>query len=166
MTAVAEAREARAARAWEVLAHAERVYTTDTGLMHMASACGAPTVAVFGPTHPARKCPPGARWEPVSLLDPFDLEFAPHRPEQMTAVIENSSMLLGVPHWLRRAEDAPPLWPLLMEEAGLDELPMSPPSRPDRFTGTRAAFASGIPGLTTPPDRMRVDIKGWPGSGR
>ena len=110
--------------------------------------------------------PPGARWEPVSLLDPFDLEFAPHRPEQMTAVIENSSMLLGVPHWLRRAEDAPPLWPLLMEEAGLDELPMSPPSRPDRFTGTRAAFASGIPGLTTPPDRMRVDIKGWPGSGR
>jgi ADP-heptose:LPS heptosyltransferase len=49
-------------QAWHVLAHAERVYTTDTGLMHMASACGAPTVAVFGPTHPARKCPPGARW--------------------------------------------------------------------------------------------------------
>ena len=24
--------------------------------------CGAPTVAVFGPTHPLRKCPPCARW--------------------------------------------------------------------------------------------------------
>jgi ADP-heptose:LPS heptosyltransferase len=49
-------------QAWHILAHAQRVYTTDTGLMHLASACGAPTVAVFGPTHPLRKCPPGARW--------------------------------------------------------------------------------------------------------
>jgi ADP-heptose:LPS heptosyltransferase len=49
-------------QAWHVLAHADEVYTTDTGLMHMASACGAQTVAIFGPTHPARKCPPGARW--------------------------------------------------------------------------------------------------------
>lgn len=108
--------------------------------------------------------PPGARWEPVSLLDPFDMEFAPHRPEVMQAVIGNAGMLLGVPHWLRNAADAPPLWPLLMEDAGLEELPVAPPSRAERFTGARAALAAGIPGLTTAPDRMRVDIKGWPGA--
>ena len=109
--------------------------------------------------------PPGARWEPVSLLDPFDMVFEPHRPEAMTAVVGNASMLLGVPHWLRRADHAPLLWPRMMEAAGLDELPTSPPSRIGRFTGARSAFAAGIPGLTTAPDRMRVDIRGWPGTG-
>ena len=54
--------QTRLRQAWHVLAHADAVYTTDTGLMHMAGAFGASTVAVFGPTHPARKCPPGARW--------------------------------------------------------------------------------------------------------
>jgi len=49
-------------QAWDVLAHAEAVYTTDTGLMHMAGACNPNVVAVFGPTHPLRKCPPGVRW--------------------------------------------------------------------------------------------------------
>lgn len=108
--------------------------------------------------------PPGARWEPVSLLDPFDMEFAPHDPAAMEAVIANAGMLLGVPHWLRNAGEAPPLWPLLMEDAGFEELPVPPPSRAARSTGARAALASGIPGLTTAPDRMRVDIEGWPGA--
>ena len=49
-------------QAWSVLAGAQAVYTTDTGLMHMAGACNERVVAVFGPTHPQRKCPPGARW--------------------------------------------------------------------------------------------------------
>ena len=49
-------------QAWDVLAQAQAVYTTDTGLMHMAGACNAHVVALFGPTHPSRKCPPGARW--------------------------------------------------------------------------------------------------------
>jgi ADP-heptose:LPS heptosyltransferase len=47
---------------WSVLAGAAAVYTTDNGLMHMAGAAGARVVAVFGPTHPLRKAPPGARW--------------------------------------------------------------------------------------------------------
>ena len=108
--------------------------------------------------------PPGSRWEPVSLLDPFDMEFDPHRPEAMTAVVDNASMLLGVPHWLRHADRAPLLWPRLMEAAGMDELPTSPPSRITRFTGARSALAAGIPGLTTAPARMRIDIEGWPGT--
>lgn len=49
-------------QAWTVLQRAQAVYTTDTGLMHMAAAVNANVTAIFGPTHPLRKCPPGARW--------------------------------------------------------------------------------------------------------
>ncbi|GAB3767941.1 lipopolysaccharide heptosyltransferase I [Ramlibacter monticola] len=45
-----------------VLRDASRVITTDTGLMHLAGAVNREVTAVFGPTHPLRKCPPGARW--------------------------------------------------------------------------------------------------------
>lgn len=114
---------------------------------------------------PARPGQPDSRWEPVSFLDPFDLEFAPHDPAAMTSVISHASMLLGVPHWLRDASTAPPLWPVQMADLGLDELPSSPPSRINRFTGARAVLAAGVPGLTIAPDRMRVDLPGWPGAG-
>lgn len=50
------------AQAAAVLRGAERVITTDTGLMHVAAAVNPRVTAVFGPTHPLRKCPPGARW--------------------------------------------------------------------------------------------------------
>lgn len=49
-------------QAWDVLARAQAVYSTDTGLMHMAAAVNSRVTAIFGPTHPARKCPPGANW--------------------------------------------------------------------------------------------------------
>jgi ADP-heptose:LPS heptosyltransferase len=49
-------------QAASVLRQAERVITTDTGLMHLAAAVNGNVTAVFGPTHPARKCPPGANW--------------------------------------------------------------------------------------------------------
>lgn len=48
--------------AWDVLKHAKAVFSTDTGLMHMAGALNPNLTAIFGPTHPARKCPPGASW--------------------------------------------------------------------------------------------------------
>jgi len=50
------------AQATAVLRQAARVVTTDTGLMHLAAAVNRQVTAVFGPTHPLRKCPPGARW--------------------------------------------------------------------------------------------------------
>jgi ADP-heptose:LPS heptosyltransferase len=50
------------AQATAVLRQAARVITTDTGLMHLAAAVNRQVTAVFGPTHPFRKCPPGARW--------------------------------------------------------------------------------------------------------
>lgn len=49
------------AQAAAVLRGARAVITTDCGLMHLAGAVGAPTVALFGPTNPHRLCPPGVR---------------------------------------------------------------------------------------------------------
>lgn len=49
-------------QSWGVLSKADAVYTTDTGLMHMAGAVNDNVLGIFGPTHPLRKCPPGARW--------------------------------------------------------------------------------------------------------
>lgn len=55
-----------------VLRGARAVITTDCGLMHLAGAVGVPTLALFGPTHPLRKCPPGARalWTDETTYDP------------------------------------------------------------------------------------------------
>lgn len=39
-------------RVFELLARARVAVGNDSGLLHLASACGVPTVAVFGPTHP------------------------------------------------------------------------------------------------------------------
>lgn len=39
-------------RTLEALAHSGVVVGGDTGLMHLAAACGIPTVPLFGPTHP------------------------------------------------------------------------------------------------------------------
>jgi ADP-heptose:LPS heptosyltransferase len=50
------------AQATAVLRQAASVITTDTGLMHLAGAVNRRVTAVFGPTHPLRKCPPGACW--------------------------------------------------------------------------------------------------------
>lgn len=60
------------AQATAVLRRAARVITTDTGLMHLAGAVNNDVTAVFGPTHPLRKCPPGARWAwgDEALYDP------------------------------------------------------------------------------------------------
>lgn len=49
-------------QACAVLRQAARVITTDTGLMHLAAAVNPQVTAVFGSTHPLRKCPPGVRW--------------------------------------------------------------------------------------------------------
>lgn len=59
-------------QAWSVLSQADAVYSTDSGLMHMAAAVNPNVVAVFGPTHPLRKCPPGTRWvwKDETLYDP------------------------------------------------------------------------------------------------
>jgi ADP-heptose:LPS heptosyltransferase len=49
-------------QAWSVLKHADAIYSTDSGLMHMGAALNTRLTAIFGPTHPVRKCPPGTKW--------------------------------------------------------------------------------------------------------
>jgi ADP-heptose:LPS heptosyltransferase len=41
----------------EIIAHAEKFFTTDCGLMHLAATTATPIFAFFGPTHPRRKAP-------------------------------------------------------------------------------------------------------------
>jgi len=55
-----------------ILRNAQAVITTDNGLMHLAGAVNQNVVAIFGPTHPARKCPPGATpvWADADCYDP------------------------------------------------------------------------------------------------
>jgi ADP-heptose:LPS heptosyltransferase len=59
-------------QAWDVLSRAQAVYTTDTGLMHMAAAVNSRVTGIFGPTHPGRKCPPGANsaWVDQDIYEP------------------------------------------------------------------------------------------------
>lgn len=73
--------------------------------------------------------PDGATWEPVNLLDPFDLEFEPDDPVAAQAVLTNANLLYGVPHWLRDPKAAPDLTSVLRARAGLTIRPTLPPSR-------------------------------------
>jgi ADP-heptose:LPS heptosyltransferase len=50
------------AEATGLMRGAGRIVTTDNGLMHLGAAVNPRVTAVFGPTHPLRKCPPCARW--------------------------------------------------------------------------------------------------------
>lgn len=65
------------AQAWFILKQAQAVYATDSGLMHMAAAVNPNVTAVFGPTHPARKCPPGAHWAWADR-DRYDSKYEVH----------------------------------------------------------------------------------------
>ena len=54
--------------AWSVLRKARAIYATDSGLMHMGAAVNPHLTAIFGPTHPARKCPPSTQWAWVDSM--------------------------------------------------------------------------------------------------
>jgi hypothetical protein len=84
------------------------------------------------PTGPASN-----RWERASLLDVIDLPLDAVRPEDLTAVVDNASMLLGTPHWLRRPGTAPSVWPAVTGPVGWDSLPCPPLARPSRASAPR-----------------------------
>jgi len=44
-----------------VLKKAQKIITTDSGLMHLASAVNKNLICIFGPTNPARKAPPNSK---------------------------------------------------------------------------------------------------------
>lgn len=101
-----------------------------------------------------------SRWERAAMLDMVDVPFDAHRPEEMTAVIDNASMLLGTPHWLRRDSGRAELWPVLSDlvEADWVELPTSPPVRPNRCSPVRTPQARGVPGVFRSATRSRLDL--------
>ena len=55
------ARELPARALGALLAHAGLYVGNDSGVTHLAAACGAPTLALFGPTDPAQWAPVGPR---------------------------------------------------------------------------------------------------------
>jgi heptosyltransferase-2 len=48
--------------------------TNDSGLLHVAEACGVPVVALFGPTHPRLGFAP---WRPVSTVLRVEIDCSP-----------------------------------------------------------------------------------------
>ena len=72
---------------------------------------------------------PGARWEPVDLLDPYAVVFSPVDPVAARAPIVHAGDVYGVPHWLRG--------PGLDLEAVVRRLAGFPP--PERTTPERRA---------------------------
>lgn len=86
-------------------------------------------------------------WEPGLFLDGVSTPFAPASPKAMTAVIENASGLLGVPHALRRP-DRPRIADLSLQELGFTDVP--------QIEGTlSASVARGSSGTRTLPTRLR-----------
>ncbi len=65
-----------------LVASCDVALTNDSGLLHIAEACGVPVVALFGPTHPRLGFAP---WRPESVALRVDIECSPcdvHGPER------------------------------------------------------------------------------------
>lgn len=67
--------------------------------------------------------PRNDRWQPVDLLNPFDLA-APLDPERAAAAVTNSNLLYGTPHWLRDPAKAIDLDSLVRTDAGVSASPV------------------------------------------
>lgn len=76
------------------------------------------------------------RWRAADLLDIFDVPFEPAPGSDPLAVVRNSAVLFGAPHWLRDPSVAPDIEAAQLRLAGVSEIPMPPPwrGRPERQT--------------------------------
>lgn len=102
-----------------------------------------------------------ALWEPADMLSPTETTpgvaarpFVAHDPERMRAILDNAALLGNTPHWLRARRDPPPLWPLLMENAGVTEIPKPTPARPGRTKGRDLGQGVGAARAAKPPARL------------
>lgn len=111
------------------------------------------TLRVDRPTGPA-----GDRlWEPADMLDadgPLGVPFAAHDPAAMTAVLDNTALLGQTPFWMRRARKPEPVWPLLLDNAGVREVPNPTPARPNRSRQRVLGEGIGAAGNAKPPARL------------
>jgi len=79
------------------------------------------------PTGPERSGSDGAdgsRWEPVDLLDPFDLTAVDTNENGRPEVLVNADLLFGLPHWLRKGSGQD-LRPMVLDRAGFAPKPKS-----------------------------------------
>lgn len=102
--------------------------------LHVVSS-GFPMLPAMVPTGPAGS----GRWNPVDVMDPYDFEVEP--PAAAGAVLDNASLLYGVPHWLRPAASPVDVESLLVARAGMERIPAALMAREtvreriDRLTG-------------------------------
>ncbi|GAB2734562.1 hypothetical protein GCM10027273_11820 [Nocardioides pakistanensis] len=93
-------------------------------------------------------------WEPCDMLDPASRPFTPADSFNATAVLDNSALLGGTPHWIRDRYTPPQLWRLLISNAGLSDLPSPTPVRPNRTKGRALGEGVGSVGAAKPPSRL------------
>lgn len=93
-------------------------------------------------------------WEPADLFDETARPFEPREPEALKAVFANAALLGNTPHWMREAHQPPELWPRLMSDAGVAEVPNPTPVRPNRTKGRGLGEGVGGAGATKPPSRL------------
>jgi hypothetical protein len=89
--------------------------------------------------------PPASRWEPADLLDPFSAPFSPPDPEKAKAVLANSNLLYGVPHWLKTGH-GPDLDAVVRQRAGLPPVVPMTPERRAHLDAIRQKVAKTTPG--------------------
>lgn len=102
-------------------------------------------------------------WEPADMLDPTDGQtvagthgrpFTARDPQAMTAILDNAALLGQTPRWLAERQSPPPLWPLLLEQADSDGVPVPTPVRANRTKGRPLGAGVGSAGDAKPPRRL------------
>ena len=68
----------------------------DTGPTHVAAAVGCPTLAIFGPTDPARTGPYATKGKVIALWHPYEGDFSWEEGVKVDEAIEAAEKLLGV----------------------------------------------------------------------
>lgn len=91
-------------------------------------------------------------WENVSMLDPNDLPYTPSGDTHL-AVLDNTSGMRSVPHWLRTGTP-PELWEVSLERQGFATIPrLTGPTDKGRIR-REFASATGAVGAAGPADRL------------
>jgi heptosyltransferase-3 len=79
-----------------VLARCALFVGNDTGLMHLAAACGAPTLGLFGPSPVGRYAPWGPHTETVCTTDPPEKLFGPGFDHRTTGTLMDGISVAAV----------------------------------------------------------------------
>lgn len=109
------------------------------------------TMRAYFPTGPHHDL-----WRQADLLGSNSLRLSPRNPDALEAAVYQSSLLLGVPHWLRDVSRSAQVWPVLLERAGITHIPTSPLAYPDTAKGRMLGEGVGAVTATQPPPRLLI----------